>query len=354
MPQKTPHTRARIQNLVLVNKKCDRIHENQLDSFEPEPADISEEFEATGSGIDSDYEDLDSDIFDEPNDITEESELTKFSFFLQEAQRIALEVEKTHKKWNPYTGKSRSTLYHHKRSRRELSTKGFLPLDEFIRRKSTHKDGKLLTIAVPLESEESSDDSLVPSPDNDRRTGEINDGTEAEHSCTSMTKIPHIPSHTLRQESEESSSDDNEDQHPARNPTALKQLEYTSQETSDTAVTLLDDLRHGLALVDLERSSFTSQNTLELLCDLPRLRKACNQLTMKAKDKKLDIFFQACLLAMAGVLDIYLAPDLKYTWKEASYIVSKAQGHGTHCVRCIRKWLLKFLWTEELPVHNLA
>jgi hypothetical protein len=75
----------------------------------------------------------------------------------------------------------------------------------------------------------------------------------------------------LRQESEESSSDDDESQHPERNPTALKQPEYTTQEASQTAVTLLDDLRHGLALADLEPSSFTSKNTLELLSDLPRL-----------------------------------------------------------------------------------
>jgi hypothetical protein len=119
-------------------------------------------------------------------------------------------------------------------------------------------------------------------------------------------------------------------------------------------MTLLDNLQCGHALTDMGQPSLTSRNTLELLHDLPRLQKAHNRLAFKANDNRLDVVFRARLLAMAGVLDIYLAPELKYTWKEASFIVSKAQGHGTLHAQCVWKWLLEYLWTEELPFHRLA
>jgi len=119
-------------------------------------------------------------------------------------------------------------------------------------------------------------------------------------------------------------------------------------------MTLFDNLWCGHALVDMEQPSLTFKITLELLHDLPKLWKAHNRLTLKVKDKWLDVVFQACLLAMASILDIYLAPDLKYTWKEASFIVLKAQGHGAHYVQCIQRWLLEYLKTKELPFQNLA
>jgi hypothetical protein len=166
----------------------------------------------------------------------------------------------------------------------------------------------------------------------------------------------HVPTytHTLCEESEESSSKENESQHSVNNAEVSRGPEYTNIEARHTAMTLLDNLQCGHALADMGQPSLTLRNTLELLQDLSRLRKAHNRLALKAKDKQLDVVFRARLLAMAGVLDIYLAPELKYTWKEALFIVSKAQGHGTHHARCVWKWLLEYLWTEELPFHRLA
>ena len=73
---------------------------------------------------------------------------------------------------------------------------------------------------------------------------------------------------------------------------------------------------------------------------------------IKAKDKSLNVFLHARVMAMVGALNLYLDPDLSYTWREASLIASKAQGHGIYHSRNIRKWILQFLTTGELPLHR--
>ncbi len=50
-------------------------------------------------------------------------------------------------------------------------------------------------------------------------------------------------------------------------------------------------------------------------------------LTIKAKDKKLDVIFQAQINGIAGVLNLYLDLELSYSWQRASMIVSKSLGH---------------------------
>jgi len=60
----------------------------------------------------------------------------------------------------------------------------------------------------------------------------------------------------------------------------------------------------------------------------PALRRAAAALNVKSKDKSLDVFFRACITAMAGVLNLYLDSELSYTWHQASMIVAKSQGHG--------------------------
>ncbi|KAI0070203.1 hypothetical protein K474DRAFT_1609121 [Panus rudis PR-1116 ss-1] len=54
---------------------------------------------------------------------------------------------------------------------------------------------------------------------------------------------------------------------------------------------------------------------------------------------------------MVGVLNLYLDPELSYTWRNASIIVSKAQGHGVKHARNLRQWILNFVRYEKLPLH---
>jgi hypothetical protein len=55
---------------------------------------------------------------------------------------------------------------------------------------------------------------------------------------------------------------------------------------------------------------------------------------------------------MTGVLNLFLDPGLLYTWREASMVVAKAQGHGSTRARSIRTWVLDFVREGKLPLHS--
>jgi len=57
---------------------------------------------------------------------------------------------------------------------------------------------------------------------------------------------------------------------------------------------------------------------------------------------------------MVGVLNIFLDLGLSYTWREASIIVAKAQGHGSIHVHSIQTWILDFVWEGRLPFHSFC
>ena len=85
--------------------------------------------------------------------------------------------------------------------------------------------------------------------------------------------------------------------------------------------------------------------------DFPALRQAKAALTVKARDKKLDVVFQSCITTMVGTLNLYLDPELSYTWWEASLVVAKSQGSGIYQAQRICTWIHKYLHTGNLPMH---
>lgn len=96
----------------------------------------------------------------------------------------------------------------------------------------------------------------------------------------------------------------------------------------------------------------SSDNALNMLQNHEILRAACAKLTVKSKDKKLDVFFRARITAMVGVLNLYLDSHLSYTWRKASIVVSKAQGHGVKHARNLHQWILNFVRYDQLPLHR--
>jgi hypothetical protein len=52
-------------------------------------------------------------------------------------------------------------------------------------------------------------------------------------------------------------------------------------------------------------------------------------------------------------LNLFLDPDLGHTWRKASLLVAKTQGHGVMHARNIRRWILSFLRDGQLPHHRL-
>jgi hypothetical protein len=98
-----------------------------------------------------------SDCLDEPEtdessddcaEIIEDTKLRHFSAILQEAQRLAIRVQRdtraTQKQRSQYTRTSRESLRRQKKAREDLASKGFLPLREFMLKKQ-EKDIRLCT-----------------------------------------------------------------------------------------------------------------------------------------------------------------------------------------------------------------
>jgi hypothetical protein len=99
---------------------------------------------------------------------------------------------------------------------------------------------------------------------------------------------------------------------------------------------MLKDIREGRKPQDngMDTTSDLALNQLHYK-DFPALRRAVEKLTMKSRDKKLDVFFRARITAMVGTLNLYLDSKLSYSWRDASLVVSKLQGQGSNHARNI-------------------
>jgi hypothetical protein len=118
---------------------------------------------------------------------------------------------------------------------------------------------------------------------------------------------------------------------------------------------MLEDLRAGRTPKD-DSLATASDLALDQLHykDFPALRRARASLEVKSKDHKIDVFFRARITAMLGTLNLYLDPDLTYTWRQASLVVSRSQAAGINHARNIRTWLHAFLSRGVLPFHRLG
>jgi len=86
------------------------------------------------------------------------------------------------------------------------------------------------------------------------------------------------------------------------------------------------EMARGLRMTAWRPSQMPSLTTQ----DFPYLWKAPAKLTVFSKDNKIDVIFQACLIAMVSTLNLYLDPESSYTWWEESILVSKSQNQGAN------------------------
>ena len=92
---------------------------------------------------------------------------------------------------------------------------------------------------------------------------------------------------------------------------------------------LLEDLCHGHAPMD-ESPPAPADSALDLLHDRAVLSRAREELSLRSQDKKsFDVVYRACISIMIGVLNLFLDPELPYTWREALMVIAKAQGNGS-------------------------
>ncbi|KAF8993314.1 hypothetical protein BDQ17DRAFT_1431811 [Cyathus striatus] len=115
---------------------------------------------------------------------------------------------------------------------------------------------------------------------------------------------------------------------------------------------MLSDLKAGKRPMG-NTEMMPTDKKLENWKDMPKLRHAQAALTVRSKDKVFDVFFRACLSGMVGMLNLFLSPNLNYTWREASLITSRAQGHGEAHARNLHTWMHQYLNSdlETLPCH---
>lgn len=90
---------------------------------------------------------------------------------------------------------------------------------------------------------------------------------------------------------------------------------------------MLQQLREGRHPRD-DSPEIICDQVLNGLCykDFPHLCCTKVKLTLKAKDKKLDIFFCSRITAMVATLNFYLDVELSYSWREFSVLAAKAMG----------------------------
>ena len=180
MPRKSRATRSRLQNLSKIKKQNNKSNNNGKSTYShfrsqtpesllPQTKVLDEQHEPNTLDTDNvvpnedddDFEGSSVEILDgcSDTDIREESELTRFSRMLCEAQEKALAEEKVKgNKQKSYTGHSQATAYRQKQIQTDNAAQGYFPVHEFMRRIQLQKSEKKVT---PSFKEESSDDDVI-------------------------------------------------------------------------------------------------------------------------------------------------------------------------------------------------
>ena len=77
---------------------------------------------------------------------------------------------------------------------------------------------------------------------------------------------------------------------------------------------------------------------------------------MLVGDKKMDPILCGHVQSMVALLNLFLDKGLGYTWRVSSLIATKSHGcgksHGVAHARLIRRWVLNFFQTRQLPHDN--
>ncbi|KAJ7498371.1 hypothetical protein B0H11DRAFT_2381653 [Mycena galericulata] len=282
---------------------------------------ISEELQET---------DLDEEIVLAPK-ITEESELDEFSQFLFNAQATAQKAERAReaqrKRPKPYHGDAPRTKRRQNKRGKDLAEKGYLSVFDFLKKKkATAAQAQNTDLSYSV-----SDSSAAQTPETPAHSDSESDSV-LESSSEEEVEIGTSPAAAQSTQPSTQAPD-------CMDPVNLAHVHLKE---------LLEAIQNGSQISDPTPESATDRSLNKLnYRDFPSLRRATASLSVKSKDKKLDVFFRARITAMAGTLNLYLDSELSYTWREASMIVARSQGHGSYRARCIRNWIHAFLTSKK-------
>jgi hypothetical protein len=195
---------------------------------------------------DSSFSEDDGDL-DSFEEIVEASDLKVFSIFLKKAHHAALEGQFTGASWKTYTGPSWLTWYRQKKLWTDLESKGFLLLDQFMKR----MEKKKLTIANEELKDRPEDHSGPSQSSADRTRGGTNNHSSSEL-CSELS-LPssvangsaHALAHALQEEEEKNDSEPSSlsnvaSSRPHALPYVLREEDEES-EASSQEITLVED-----------------------------------------------------------------------------------------------------------------
>lgn len=137
-------------------------------------------------------------------------------------------------------------------------------------------------------------------------------------------------------------------------PSLQSEGKATERLLAGPAKALLEELRCELPrkIVDMPQTGL--DNVLDILDNHSMLHAARERLQVVSKDKTIDVLFCMHVASMIATLNLFLNPELRYTWKNVSLVTSKAQGHGISHTQRIREWVLTYLQLRKLPLHRLG
>jgi hypothetical protein len=242
----------------------------------------------------------------EDAEIREDAELLVFMERLQRAQQKAVEGERQRhkgKKRTRYTGNSDRTLWRHKATWRKIAQGSSQPF--------------ICAFFQPKASFGGEPDSNLVAEEQDDTS--VDGEAELEHDIEIPSEANTCTSSAAHQEEVE----------------RLLISLWNGDIPKDSSLKTIDE---------------AALNTLSIK-DLLKLRRARAKLHVKSKDKWLDVFIRARITAMLRTLNLYLDPEASYTWRQASLVAAKVQGHSVHHAQNIRTWIHAFLNHGKLPLH---
>ena len=296
----------------------------------------------------------DNDGDEEIDEIHEITALEHFTSTLQKVHALAAtaerEREKGRKRPKVYAGNSVRTKQWCRQRGRELAAKGFRSVKDWL---------------LQMPPSASCESTACGSPRSDLREESEESSSEDEIQPTRSLQLK--KSTVMMQMPEIANPEESEADSELESGTIVGSVTPVSKGVEDHETTedreqlecqqviaqMLKDLRDGKTPHDGTEETLTDRALNQLnYKNFPALCRALAKLTVKSKDKKIDVFLHARIMAMAGTLNLYLNPELSYSWRQASLVVSKSQGHGTYHAQNIRQWIHRFINYGKLPLHR--
>ena len=307
---------------------------------------------------------------DETPDVTE---LQHFSSALRSVQNDR-EIER-----HACTSHSKSgrTVRRQKKALRDLQAQGFQTLPDFFRRKAeeTQKKEKfeamVATIKAKLKALQAANEEEESSGSETEDDPEVVSDSVPDACCGSAprdnaqpwspdsTAVMHTdidsyaswePSQAIFEEDEEDEDEGKAQDEESDHGNGVEDLQHHLEDAHIIVTQMLKDLHHGNKPKDGSHLDIMD-NALNLLRDRVVLRTAQEELAGLVRDKKVGDFVHSHILTMEAVLNIFLDEDLRFTWTKASIVVVKSQGRGPTHVHAFWEWVVKFVCTQDLPLH---